>query len=590
MLESSLKFKGKKDFLGVITLSLAVAVIVGVLSWFPAQADVVPFGAPVNERFVDFQSKVKQERWPAFSEEGFPLGWRPSPLDTSYTLGFRETPLQALPSFYDLREQEKLTSIRNQGSCGSCWSFATYGSLESFLLPGEERDFSEQNMIDNHGFDWGPCEGGNIDMAVAYLTRWSGPVNESDDPYRYTSLAAYPVRKHVQEVIFIPPRKNSKDNSKIKQAVMNLGAVYTSMYWVSNYFNPVHNAYFNPDDESGGHAVAIVGWDDNFSKNKFTQIPQGDGAFIVRNSWSKNWGELGYFYVSYYDEYFARKGFNAVVTAEPTSGYLTNYYYDKYGWTWSLGYGSETAWFANIFTAKNNIPLTAVGFFATGDSNEYEIYIYRNISSGNPRSGNLVRKETGIIHEPGYYTVDLKKSVSIVKGRKFSVVVKLKTKGYNWPIPIEYPWRDYSSKAKAASGQSYISSNGSSWSDLHTVSSGAYANSNVCLKAFSGFPLLYPPANASLERLENDFIFFKEYINHLTWEDNPKNKTQILSYRIYRKEKNAPESAFQLLTEVNPDIFSFYDRGLGRNDYFTYRITCFDEYNRESDPVDISND
>lgn len=588
MFKNHIFYKGKKNLFWFISLVFSSALVLSLFAVFLVQADEAPFPAPVNENFLDFQSRVKRAQWPVFSEEGLSFGWRPSPLDTTYTIGFSDASLQALPSSYDLRGQKKLTSIRNQGNCGSCWSFATYGSLESFLMPNEH-DFSEQNMINNHGFDWGPCEGGNIDMAMAYLTRWSGPVNEADDPYRHASITAYPIRKHVQEAIYIPPRKNSMDNSKIKQAVMDLGAVYTSMYWVNNYFNNLHNSYFNPDNDSGGHAVTIVGWDDNFSKNKFAQIPPGDGAFIVRNSWGKDWGDSGYFYVSYYDKYFARLGFNVVVKGVPTSGYLKNYYYDKLGWTWSLGYGSETAWFANIFTAKNNIPLTAVSFYMAGERNEYDIYIYRNVSSGNPRSGSLVRKKTGIIHSPGYFTVDLEKSVAVVAGQRFSVVVKLKTQGYNWPIPIEYPWKNFSSKAKAAPGQSYISSNGSIWSDLHTVSSGAFADSNVCLKAFSGYPLLYPPTNASVERLENDFIFFKEYINHITWQDNPKNKTQVLSYRIYRKEKSAPESAFQLLIEVNPDVFSFYDRGLGRSDFFTYRITCFDEYNRESDPVDISN-
>lgn len=90
----------------------------------------------------------------------------------------------APPASYDLRTiPGKVPPVRDQSSCGSCWTFATYGSLETFLRPTDTTDFSENNLRSRHGFDNGPCDGGNHWMSTAYLGRWEGPILETQDPY-----------------------------------------------------------------------------------------------------------------------------------------------------------------------------------------------------------------------------------------------------------------------------------------------------------------------------------------------------------------------------------------------------------------------
>ena len=92
-----------------------------------------------------------------------------------------------LPAVYDLRKEGKITAAGNQGQSGCCWAFSSLASLESYLLgtEGVSYDFSENNMknlaSENYpdGFDLTPDEGGNAFISAAYLSRWTGPVNES---------------------------------------------------------------------------------------------------------------------------------------------------------------------------------------------------------------------------------------------------------------------------------------------------------------------------------------------------------------------------------------------------------------------------
>jgi C1A family cysteine protease len=407
------------------------------------------------------------------------------------------------PSSFDLRSTDKVTSVKDQGNAGDCWVFGTIGSLESNLLPYEYDDFSENNMkniLNNYsptGFDF--TDGGTYDMALAYLAGWEGPVNESQDPYNDNSVYSpnevlSPV-KHVQDTLILPSRINSLDNNYIKWALMNYGAVATYMYINESfpYYNGGTYSYYYNGADGINHAVDIVGWNDNYDKNNFGITPAGNGAFIVKNSWGSNWGDNGYFYISYYDTELgigkATGGSNSpnfvFIDAENTSNYNKNYQYDPYGWVSSKGYSSNTGWFSNIFTSTGNDILSAASFYVCSPNSTYNLYMYLNPLKNNPMSGNLVANLTGTLMS-GYWTINLASPVNIVTGELFSVVVKLTTPGCNYPIPIEYAMTGYSSRATSQPGESYISSNGLSWTDAHKY---LY---NVCLKAFTSPNIIKP--------------------------------------------------------------------------------------------------
>jgi len=96
---------------------------------------------------------------------------------------------------------------------------------------------------------------------------------------------------------------------------------------------------------------------------------------------------------------------------------------------------------------------------------------------------------------------------------------------------------------------------------------------------------VFPPAAFKVERLVNNYLFFKEYIHRLTWTANPENVSRIVLYKIYRKAGSEPDGSFELLAEVDASVASYDDRGLGKNAAFTYRITAVDAFGRESPPA-----
>ena len=197
----------------------------------------------------------------------------------------------------------------------------------------------------------------------------------------------------------------------------------------------------------------------------------------MRNSWGTGWGDAGYFYVSYYDTVFACDEPNVVFDdAEPGGNYSGIYQYDPLGWTSSYGYSSDSAWFANEFTASASDQLAAVSFYAAEPASSYTLYEGDSLSS-------LTADGSGSLSVAGYHTVSLSSPAQLTSGQLFVVAVQLTTPGYDYPIPLETNIPGYTSDATSAAGESFISYSGSAWTDLTSCSGCGQAN--VCLKAFT---------------------------------------------------------------------------------------------------------
>lgn len=525
-----------------------------------ARAQETPSLAPVDPHFEAYQESSGLEE---LALGKFGLGYLPSPAFLPH-LRTEEIvdPSLSSPASYDLRTSGKVTPVRNQEGCGACWTFGTMASLESTLLTGEKRNFSENNLKNKHGYDYTCCAGGNTDMSTAYFARWDGPAEETDDQYDENSCSSpssVVCQKHVQDVYFIPGRSSALDNEAIKQAVMNYGAVVVSMRWEDVHYNSSNAAfYYNGGSEETNHVVAVIGWDDNYPTGKFRTIPPGSGAFLIKNSWGTDWGDQGYFWVSYYDTVTAYHR-SAVFTAGPVSNFTHMYQYDDLGYTTSLGWtGSESGWSANVFTAADSHSLSAVSTYFLSNNCSYQLYIYKGCSALSPKSGTLAYSKSGSVANAGYHTMILDEPVALSAGEPFSIIFKYTTPGYGYPVPIERPISGYSSGASASSGQSFYSMNGNTWTDM----TASYGGTNACIKGFvgTGGGGVDPPVVTSMAKLGSPFriaVYGSNLQNGVTVKINGSLWTNV-SWKSSGKIMLKGGSALKLLVPKNtPTAFTF---------------------------------
>ncbi len=396
-----------------------------------------------------------------------------------------------LPAFYDGREEGRVPSVKNQGSIGTCWAFASLQALEAALLPGESYEFSEDHMSLNNGFCIPQEEGGEYTMSMAYLLSWRGPVLEADDPYGDgISPDGLKSVKHIQEIQILP----DKDYEEIKRAVLLYGGVQSSLYTSlaegdirSESYNEEAYAYCYIGPELPNHDSVIIGWDDAYPKENFHGEVQGDGAFICMNSWGDGFGDQGYFYVSYYDSNIGRSNIVYSVV-EDTDNYDHIYQSDLRGWVGQLGYGEDTVWFSNVYEAGTSQRIEAAGFYATGPRTSYEIYVVRHVGKESDilESQDFDRKvllTRGNFDYGGYYTVPLmgnqREDLELSPGERFAVIVKINTPDAIHPAAIEYDSGDGRTFVNISDGEGYISAEGVTWERAEEK------RCNLCLKVYT---------------------------------------------------------------------------------------------------------
>lgn len=393
-----------------------------------------------------------------------------------------EEPL-VLPAQYDLRTYGKVSEVRDQGSWGTCWAFAALSALESSLLPEEKWEFSVDHLAMNNGFNARLDDGGDYNMALAYMASWTGPVTEEQDPYgdgRYEKGLSAAV--HLQDAVIIKER----DYEQIKELIMTYGAVQSAIYSqpdirsLSAYYSEENAAYYYPESKECNHDIDIIGWDDTYSKENFVTRPEHDGAFICKNSWGADFGQNGFFYISYDDPNIGVYGISYTGVAS-ADNYDQIYQSDLLGWTGSIGYNEPSAWFSSIYQPDRDNTLKAAGFYATDEDTYYDIYFVKNFE-GIEDMDHKILLQSGYIKNKGFYTIPLENPQFLEADQRFAVIVHIYTPNSTHPIAIEYASNDLTKYADISDGESYMSYNGSLWSHMEEASA-----CNACLKVYTDF-------------------------------------------------------------------------------------------------------
>ncbi|MCR4645373.1 MAG: hypothetical protein K5695_08190 [Oscillospiraceae bacterium] len=435
-----------------------------------------------------------------------------------------------VPEKFDLRTKGLVTPVKDQSPYGTCWTFGTMSSLESNEVARDPHvDFSEWYMA--HYANRGPIgyqepeedyleEGGRTERLYEMMLNWVGPVPESLCPYNEAlpdfdkSLKDLQQESvfHVTDVHYFPFLGNHKYDEdfrseyrqQLKQAIYEGHVLYfdiDSSMFEYDVFSDENCTYYAPNDHRftltseeqdalQGHAMSIVGWDDNFPASAFNYTPPHDGAWLVKNSWGAGWADDGFFWLSYEDNSFT---IAAYYDMELPGVHDTLFEHDDYSTGGMLQFkpeGDTEAYAANCFTAEEDTWITDVMVCCSCLDDDCEITVYSGLTDDSPVSGTPSSVTRAKLTHYDYQKITLNEPVFVEAGERFSVAVKYEGAEYahipcefamNDPTqPVGYSPRTYSehhyfeiTKEQIESSlhekESYISADGKTWEDVYPI-------------------------------------------------------------------------------------------------------------------------
>lgn len=398
------------------------------------------------------------------------------------------------PGTYNANEERFVTEVKNQRNTSLCWAFSLASNLETSLLTREQKyyDLSEEQLAyfwanrvndplgntpndkitrtqsDYHGT-------GNGRVASFFLSTWSGMTTEEKVPFQSSAVTwpdslAYDTSAYMEDAIF-----SQYTVDRTKQLLMEYNSVSAMIYMLDNYYYPDTASYSCPQSGLVNHAVTIVGWDDTYSKENFPSASgvNNDGAWIVKNSYGKNWGKNGYFYLSYEDKSITNLVSNTAVT---TPAYPNNYFYDGAA-AGTVTFPSKTInngyYVSNIFKATaGNGKDEELGEIVTAvpqDNTDFQIQVYTDLkNTSDPTSGTPAYAEPVDYTQPlaGIHTIHLNTPVKIPQGTFYSVVIRIpdgSNKFYVEKTTTSTSW--FTATAGIDPNQSFFSTSGKKWYD-----------------------------------------------------------------------------------------------------------------------------
>ena len=505
--------------------------------------------------------------------------------ETDFNKGFQtllENDTQLANNMGELEAQwdnsKYFTEVKNQNPYGTCWAHAAMGLMEYSLKKQnimENPDLSEHHLayfayntgydvLGNASNDTITCSntgadlynmGGNYWLAANRLLNWQGAAGEAGYPYstmpdEVASDKAQDTVAILKECYFIPTKDvvTGSDNDKklqLRNQLKTLIKEYGGVMWTYNHQNEyMHDVVKDGEKESTNyysgthlsgtnHAIEVVGWDDNYSRENFPETcrPENDGAWLIRNSWGTSICKDGYMYMSYEERTLGCSNSASVYIAGNKSDYDNNYFYDNVVSNSLPSIGSLNK-IAAVYDVKNTVEqLKAVSFISAAADVNYSIQIYKLDTDGtvsNPEKGAALLSEpvTGKVAYSGVYTVELGKSIYLQQNDKFAIVVSFPGKNGRMYTSPSGTSNGVSVHDECAQGQMFINS-GSGWSDCGKGSSPYSFNLNALTKDvdISSIDVTLSVDRQKPEGLTGDLV------NKLSW-----NNIDIFDYDVYRKE------------------------------------------------------
>lgn len=377
--------------------------------------------AAVNAAEIDdgFESVTKNMD---FSDSSFPSAYS--------AIGCTLVDENGLPSDFSSKKLGFVTPIKAQ-QYNDCWAVAGTEGFETKLLklgyPVTEMSHDHANassttQTNGKGWQRKYRGGGFTNIYPGYLTSWQGGAEIADvgeidfsKNIHGDDMTADKTKYGTTKLRYL----DGVDSNEIKQAIMDNGAVTASYATSNRCFNNAGTTYFMPQSYDGdytGHTISIVGWNDNFSRYKFSNgtgvLPQNNGAWLIRNSWGDNNTMGGYFWLSYEDKYIFGEKYSPNFTIDEVveiSDDMTMLQDERYGATYSFNYvDSNDITFINCFDFdENSRTLNNVIFETKSNGADYEVY-YIPVDNGTPANDESKWKliSSGKVTYSGYQSVD----------------------------------------------------------------------------------------------------------------------------------------------------------------------------------------
>jgi len=225
-----------------------------------------------------------------------PSSWKPkSPKDFAPRASKQE--IDALPDNFDWRTKTPpvVTPPKDQGGCGSCWSFSTTGNVEGvWALSGKPLvSLSEQNLVDCSGkYGNQGCDGGLMDQAFSYIKANKGIDTEESYPYTAEDGKCKFNKATIGATVTGFTDVTSGDEDALVAAIASVGPISVAIDASHDSFQLYSEGVYNEPDCSStelDHGVTAVGYD--------TDATGGD-YYIVKNSWNTSWGQQGYIWMT----------------------------------------------------------------------------------------------------------------------------------------------------------------------------------------------------------------------------------------------------------------------------------------------------